>query len=127
MDWYAANGVELHTGVRVIGIDRKGKMAYGAGGVLMPYDKLVIATGSSPFVPPMVGLITDEGAYKKGAFVFRTLEDCKEIIDYAASGAQSAAVIGGGLLGLGGGPGPDEPGHGRTCRPSHGLADGPAA
>jgi len=100
IDWYAANGVELHTGVRVIGIDRKGKMAYGAGGGLMPYDKLVIATGSSPFVPPMDGLITDEGAYKKGVFVFRTLEDCKEIIDYAACGAQSAAVIGGGLLGL---------------------------
>lgn len=99
-EWYAANGVALHTGVRVIGIDRKGKTAYGAGGLLLPYDKLVIATGSSPFVPTMDGLITDEGGYKKGAFVFRTLNDCREIIDYAAGGAQRAAVIGGGLLGL---------------------------
>ena len=99
-EWYAANGVALHAGVPVIGIDRKGKMAYGAGGLLLPYDKLVIATGSVPFVPPMDGLITDEGAYKKGAFVFRTLKDCRQIIAYAAAGAQKAAVIGGGLLGL---------------------------
>ena len=99
-EWYAANGVALHTGVRVIGIDRKGKTAYGAGGLLLPYDKLVIATGSSPFVPTMDGLITDEGGYKRGAFVFRTLNDCREIIDYAETGAQRAAVIGGGLLGL---------------------------
>ena len=98
--WYAANGVTLHTGVRVIGIDRKGRTAYGAGGLLLPYDKLVIATGSSPFVPTMDGLITDDGGYKKGAFVFRTLRDCREIMDYAGGGAQRAAVIGGGLLGL---------------------------
>ena len=98
--WYAANGVTLHSGVRVIGIDRKGQTAYGAGGLLLPYDKLVIATGSSPFVPTMDGLITDEGGYKRGAFVFRTLRDCREIMDYAGGGAQRAAVIGGGLLGL---------------------------
>ena len=98
--WYAANGVALHSGVRVIGIDRKGRMAYGAGGLLLPYDKLVIATGSSPFLPTLDGLITDAGGYKRGAFVFRTLRDCQEIMDYAAGGAQRAAVIGGGLLGL---------------------------
>ena len=98
--WYAANGVTLHTGVRVIGIDRKGRTAYGAGGLLLPYDRLVIATGSSPFVPAIDGLITDDGGYRKGAFVFRTLDDCREIIDYARSGVRTAAVIGGGLLGL---------------------------
>ena len=99
--WYAANGVTLHTGVRVIGIDRKGRTAYGAGGLLLPYDRLVIATGSSPFVPAIDGLITDDGGYRKGAFAFRTLDDCREIIDYAgAGGVRKAAVIGGGLLGL---------------------------
>lgn len=99
LDWYEENGVDLHAGVRVIGVDRKGKMAYGSGGVLIPYDKLVIATGSSAFVPPMEGLYEEDGSYKPGAFVFRTLDDCTEIIEYAEN-ARTAAVIGGGLLGL---------------------------
>ncbi len=99
LSWYEENGVTLHAGTRVIGIDRKGKMAYGAGGLLLPYDKLVIATGSSAFVPPMDGLMDDDGGYKSGAFVFRTLDDCTEIINYADN-AKKAAVIGGGLLGL---------------------------
>ena len=99
LDWYEENGIELHAGVRVIGIDRKGKMAYGSGGLLVPYDKLVIATGSSAFVPPMDGLMEEDGSYKPGVFVFRTLDDCTEIINYAGK-VQKAAVIGGGLLGL---------------------------
>ena len=99
LDWYEENGIELHAGVRVIGIDRKGKMAYGSGGLLVPYDKLVIATGSSAFVPPMDGLMEEDGSYKPGVFVFRTLDDCAEIINYAGK-VQKAAVIGGGLLGL---------------------------
>ena len=99
LDWYAQNGVTLHAGVRAIGIDRKGKMAYGSGGLLLPYDKLVIATGSSAFVPSMEGLQEEDGSFKRGAFVFRTLDDCAAIIEHAR-GARKAAVIGGGLLGL---------------------------
>ena len=99
LDWYEENGIELHAGVRVIGVDRKGKMAYGSGGVLIPYDKLVIATGSSAFVPPMDGLYEEDGSYMPGAFVFRTLDDCTDIIEYAEN-ARTVAVIGGGLLGL---------------------------
>ena len=95
LDWYAENDVTLHAGVRAIGIDRKGKMAYGSGGLLVPYDKLVIATGSSAFVPPMEGLYDDEGDFKNGAFVFRSLDDCAAIIEHA-EGARKAAVIGGG-------------------------------
>src|SRR5262249_2768437 len=58
-----------------------------------PYDYLILATGSRPFVPPM------EGTRQEGVFVFRTLEDCQSIAGYA-QGCDRVAVIGGGLLGL---------------------------
>ena len=64
-----------------------------------PYDKLIIATGSRPFIPPMEGTTMPDGSFKPGVFVFRTLDDCREIAAYA-KGKNSAAVIGGGLLGL---------------------------
>lgn len=65
----------------------------------MAYDKLVIATGSTPYVPPIANLNDEEGLLKKGVFLFRSLNDCKEIIDYVST-ARKAPVIGGGLLGL---------------------------
>ena len=99
LPWYEENDITLHTGVRVIGIDRKSKTAYGAGGLLVPYDKLVVATGSSPFIPMMDGLYRDDGAFRDGIFQFRTLDDCTEMVEYA-SDANKATVIGGGLLGL---------------------------
>ena len=99
LPWYEENDITLHTGVRVIGIDRKSKTAYGAGGLLVPYDKLVVATGSSPFIPMMDGLYRDDGAFRDGIFQFRTLDDCTEMAEYA-SDASKATVIGGGLLGL---------------------------
>ncbi len=99
LSWYEENDITLHAGVRVIGIDRKSKTAYGAGGLLVPYDKLVIATGSSPFIPMMDGLYRDDGAFKDGVFPFRTLDNCTEMVEYAAD-AGRATVIGGGLLGL---------------------------
>jgi nitrite reductase (NADH) large subunit len=98
--WYEENDIRLHAGVRIEWIDRVGKQVIGAGGMIEPYDKLVIATGSSPFVPPMAGLKSEEGeGYKNGVFVFRTLDDCDGIAKYAET-AQRAVVIGGGLLGL---------------------------
>ncbi|MBM3947311.1 MAG: NAD(P)/FAD-dependent oxidoreductase, partial [SAR202 cluster bacterium] len=66
------------------------------------YDKLVIATGSAPFVPPMAGLYPDAyntSSFKEGVFVFRSLDHCDAIGKYSAK-AHKAAVIGGGLLGL---------------------------
>ena len=99
LPWYEENDITLHAGVRVIGIDRKSKTAYGAGGLLVPYDKLVVATGSSPFIPMMDGLYRDDGAFRNGIFQFRTLDDCTEMVEYA-SDANKATVIGGGLLGL---------------------------
>ena len=97
--WYEENNITLHAGVRAGWIDRLSKRVYAPGGVSEPYDKLVLATGSAPFIPPMEGLAGENGGFKDGVFVFRTLDDCEGITGYAA-GVQRAAVIGGGLLGL---------------------------
>ncbi len=94
LDWYRENNIALHAGVRAAGIDRHTKIVYGEDGRAEAYDKLVIATGSRPFIPNI------EGLNKAGVFSFRTLEDCRKIAEYARNGPKSAAVIGGGLLGL---------------------------
>lgn len=62
-------------------------------GVQLHYDKLIMATGSFPFVPPLPGI------QKQGVFVYRTIEDLEQIIAYSKK-ARTCAVIGGGLLGL---------------------------
>jgi nitrite reductase (NADH) large subunit len=108
--WYEENNITLHAGVRVERIDRAARQVISAGGIIEDYDKLVIATGSSAFVPPVEGLCRSEeennsasfnsqSAFKDGVFVFRTLDDCDGMAKYAES-AQRAVVIGGGLLGL---------------------------
>jgi nitrite reductase (NADH) large subunit len=94
LEWYEQRGVRLHAGVRAEHIDRGNQTVTGGGGkVVEPYDYLVLATGSRPFVPPM------EGTRQQGVFVFRTLEDCSAIAASAAT-CDRAVVIGGGLLGL---------------------------
>jgi NAD(P)H-nitrite reductase large subunit len=94
LEWYEKNEVFVHAGVRAEAIDREKRVVIGAGGkVTEPYDILVLATGSRPFVPPM------QGTNKEGVFLFRTLEDCEAIGSYARQ-CQRAVVIGGGLLGL---------------------------
>ncbi|WP_165251260.1 nitrite reductase large subunit NirB [Paludisphaera soli] len=91
--WYAENGVDLHVGDRVASIDRENRRVVSANGLEVDYDTLVLATGSAPFVPAVPGVD------KKGIFVYRTIEDLEAILAYAPR-AGSAAVIGGGLLGL---------------------------
>jgi len=90
--WYDDNGVTLHAGKRVTRIDRAARVVH-ADGVSEPYDVLVFATGSRPFVPPITGTSLP------GVFVFRTLDDCRDIAAYAR-GCKHAVVLGGGLLGL---------------------------
>ncbi len=99
LSWYAANGVTLHAGVAVEAIDLARRQILGSRGVSERYDKLVIATGSSPVIPPLSNLRDHSGSLKGGVFVFRTLDDCNRIMQ-SASTARSAVVIGGGLLGL---------------------------
>jgi nitrite reductase (NADH) large subunit len=91
--WYAENGIELFVGDRATEIDRTKRIVRSARGREIPYDTVVLATGSVPFVPPVPGID------KKGVFVYRTIEDLDEIIAYG-QGVRKAAVIGGGLLGL---------------------------
>jgi nitrite reductase (NADH) large subunit len=99
LSWYQENGIKLHAGVRVEKILRSARQVVGSGGVVEDYDVLVIATGSVPFVPPMENVYGPDGRYLPGVFAFRNLNDCNGITDYAM-GKRSAAVIGGGLLGL---------------------------
>lgn len=99
LEWYRENDLIFHAGVRVTAIDRDVKTVTGSDGTVERYDKLLLATGSRPFIPPMDGLTTDNGGARHGVFVFRTLDDCNKIAGYATK-VRRAAVIGGGLLGL---------------------------
>ncbi|MDB4975172.1 MAG: nitrite reductase large subunit [Myxococcaceae bacterium] len=97
--WYHENDIKLHVGVRVMHIDRVRKLVFGTGSVVEPYDKLIVATGSRAFLPPIQGLTLENGELRPGVFGFRTLDDCSAIVAQAKR-VKSAAVIGGGLLGL---------------------------
>ncbi|MDQ2731553.1 MAG: nitrite reductase large subunit NirB [Armatimonadota bacterium] len=99
LDWYRDNNITLHAGVRVGQIDRAAKQVFADDGQCVPYDMLLIATGSRPFLPPMEGMTTPDGEDKPGIFVFRTIDDCRKIAGWANK-CGHAAVIGGGLLGL---------------------------
>lgn len=93
LEWYSQNNVVLHTGELVTEIDRGARTIKTHTGRVDSYDYLVLATGSSPFVPAI------EGVERHGVFVYRTIEDLNQIIDYAKK-SKSGAVMGGGLLGL---------------------------
>jgi nitrite reductase (NADH) large subunit len=101
LPWYAANGVTLHAGTRVERINLADRQVTGAQGVTESYDTLVLATGSRPCIPPIDGWFADsqKREFTRGAFVFRTLQDCSRMLAFTER-ARRAAVIGGGLLGL---------------------------
>ncbi|MGB5444360.1 MAG: nitrite reductase large subunit NirB [Psychromonas sp.] len=93
IDWYKERNIELHLEDKVISIDRQQKTVTSAKGLTLSYEKIVMATGSSAFVPPVPGID------KEGIFIYRTIEDLENIIAYAKH-CKTCAVIGGGLLGL---------------------------
>ncbi len=91
--FFEKNNITLHLGDRAVRIDRDNKWVLSQKGERIAYDKVVIASGSYPFVPPMPGHDRD------GCLVYRTIEDLEAITD-AAKKAKTGVVVGGGLLGL---------------------------
>lgn len=91
--FFEKNNITLHLGDRAVRIDRDKKMVLSQKGEHIAYDKIVIASGSYPFVPPM------PGHDREGCLVYRTIEDL-EAITNAAKNAKTGVVVGGGLLGL---------------------------
>lgn len=89
--WYAEHGVEAVLGTEVVQIDRDTQAVITSDGRRSPYDVLVLATGSEAVVPPIPGV-------ERGV-AFRTLDDCRQILE-AATTARNAVVVGGGLLGI---------------------------
>ena len=92
-NWYVDNGVTLHKGAKVSSIDRKLKTVTSETGITVAYDKLVIATGSDPFIIPLPGHDLE------GVLTYRDLDDVEAMLQVAKGGGK-AVVIGGGLLGL---------------------------
>lgn len=93
LSWYAENGITLHAGDPVVAIDAAARTVTAASGLSVPYDKLLLATGSKPLMPPLPGLDLP------GVVAFRDIADTDKMLK-AAEAKQRAVVIGGGLLGL---------------------------
>ena len=91
--WYVKHGITLYKGVAVTKIDRDARTVTSAIGETVPYDKLIIATGSRPIIIPV------PGASLPGVLTYRDLDDVEAML-LAAKSRGSAVVIGGGLLGL---------------------------
>jgi nitrite reductase (NADH) large subunit len=92
-DWYKENNIVLHSGETVTHIDKTKQLVITDKNRQVSYDKLIIATGSNPFILPLPGVD------KKGVTAFRDIKDCEKMVDYSKK-HQNAVVIGGGLLGL---------------------------
>lgn len=91
--WYEEQGITLYTGESVTAIDTNRRTVTTDIKRIIAYDKLIIATGSLPFMLPLPGID------KPGVTAFRNMKDCELMVETAASNKR-AAVIGGGLLGL---------------------------
>ena len=93
VDWYEANGITLHLNKKITHIDRMKREVVSAEGARAPYDRLLLATGSNPFILPL------PGKELQGVITYRDIHDTNQMIAASAK-HQHAVVIGGGLLGL---------------------------
>ena len=91
--WYEANGIELISGEKIVAVDREARQVHGQNGTVRPYDVLLLATGSNPFVIPVPGVDLP------GVVTFRDMADVDAMLA-ASRTHRHAVVIGGGLLGL---------------------------
>ncbi|HEX6397207.1 MAG TPA: nitrite reductase small subunit NirD, partial [Steroidobacteraceae bacterium] len=91
--WYTKRGITLHAGDPIVEIDRKRRLVKSRNGLVAPYDRLLIATGSDPIVLPL------PGRQLPGVVTFRDLDDVNRMLE-ASADDRHAVVIGGGLLGL---------------------------
>ncbi len=91
--WYRDRNIDLHLNLRVVGADPEKKTISTVNGQTFPYDRLLIATGSHSFIPPITG------SDKNGVFSLRSIKDARHIISFAKK-VREIVVIGGGLLGL---------------------------
>ncbi|HEU4623576.1 MAG TPA: nitrite reductase small subunit NirD [Steroidobacteraceae bacterium] len=92
-EWYVEHGVKLHAGDPIVAIDRRKRLVKSQRGIELSYDRLLLATGSTPIVLPIPGVDS------KGVITFRDLADVEAMLAAAKPG-RKAVVIGGGLLGL---------------------------
>ncbi len=92
-DWYRKHGIRLHLGKRVVKIDRAARRAVAADDFGESYDRLLLATGSNPFILPIAGKDL------AGVITYRDIADTEAMIE-ASGKHRRAVVIGGGLLGL---------------------------
>jgi nitrite reductase (NADH) large subunit len=92
-EWYKDQGIDLKLKTRIQGGDVKEKVVISLDNRKLPYDRLLVATGSHSFVPPI------RGADKKGVFALRSFQDARDIMDWAKN-IKDVVMIGGGLLGL---------------------------
>jgi nitrite reductase (NADH) large subunit len=92
-DFFDRSGISLQLSERAVAIDREQRLVKTASGLSLEYDRVVLATGSYPFVPSI------PGHDRPGCFVYRTIDDL-DAIRSASANAKSGVVIGGGLLGL---------------------------
>lgn len=91
--------VDLRTGTRVVEVHRDEREVALADGSRVPYDALVLATGSIPTLPPVRGVVRRDGTLHPQVHAFRSLDDCRRLLA-ALPSARRAVVVGGGLLGL---------------------------